>query len=192
MSSGESTAWLTIPNGVTAIRILLILPFVALVTAGRDQEALVVFVIAGLTDTLDGTIARRWGQSSKSGRLLDPLADKLLTAASFITLSLFRSGLRVIPVWVMTAVVLRDLAILGGSMIIYRVRRNSGFQPSIFGKLNTLIEIGVVVCFLASSMIGFIAGLLPYLYVLLLISLLISAADYCRTGFRMLREPARA
>ena len=191
MSSGESTAWITIPNGLTAVRIILILPFVALATTGRDQEALVVFVIAGLTDTLDGTIARRRGQSSKIGRLLDPLADKLLTAASFIALSLFRSGISVIPVWVMVAVVGRDLAILGGSMIIYRARRNSGFQPSIFGKLNTLIEIGVVVCFLASSRIEFIAGLLPYLYVLLLISVLISAGDYCRAGFRMHRESAR-
>jgi cardiolipin synthase len=192
MASGspERDAWLTVPNALTLLRLLAIVPFSIWSMEGRDRAALMLFVAAGLTDTLDGTIARRLGQTSKIGRLLDPLADKLFTGVAYLVLSAFRPGLSSIPLWVMCAVLLRDVLILSGSLVVYSARRNSGFKPSIYGKLNTFIEIGVVVCFLAAPDVWFVPALLPSFYILLLVSLLVSTADYLRAGLRMMRVSA--
>jgi cardiolipin synthase len=191
MPSGttERSVWMTVPNALTIARLVAIAPFVLLAMQGRDRAALILFVVAGLTDTLDGTIARRFGQTSKIGRLLDPLADKLFTGAAYVVLSAFRPGLTSIPIWVMAAVLLRDVLILSGSLIVYRMSRNTGFQPSIYGKLNTLFEIGIVVVFLAQPDLPFLKAILPGTYIVLLISLLVSTGDYLKAGLRMTREP---
>ena len=188
--SPERQVWLTIPNALTLARMAASIPIAWLAAQGRDREALVLFVAAGLTDTLDGTIARHFGQRSKLGRLLDPLADKIFTGVSFLVLAAFREGLTGIPIWVMIAVLLRDALILTGSLLVLQAGRNTGFKPSIYGKLNTFLEIGVVVLFLAQRDLPFITTLLPGLYVVLLISLVMSSADYLRTGLRMVRTPA--
>src|SRR5689334_1928041 len=99
IAGAERNAWLTVPNALTLIRVLAIIPFVALATRGRDRAAMILFIAAGVTDMLDGTIARRFGQTSKMGRLLDPLADKLFTGVTFVTLSAFRGPLPHIPAW---------------------------------------------------------------------------------------------
>ncbi len=185
----ERDQWLTIPNALTLLRLLAIIPFALLAMCGRDLAALTLFVLSGFTDTIDGAIARRFGQGSKIGRLLDPVADKLFTGVAFVVLAAFRNGLSRMPLWVMAAVVFRDFLILVGSAIVFNASRNTAFKPSVYGKLNTFIEIGVVVCFLSVSALPFIAQLLPALYILLLVSLLISVADYLRTGLRMMRQP---
>ena len=147
----ERDVWLTIPNALTVLRLISVAPFAWLAMRGSDRAALILFVVAGLTDTLDGTIARHWHQKSRIGRLLDPLVDKLFTGAAYVVLSAFRGGLSSIPVWVMVAVILRDILILCGSLVVYKGSRNSDFQPSIYGKLNTFLEIGIVVLFLSQS-----------------------------------------
>jgi len=186
----ERNVWLTIPNLLTVARLISIVPFVYLAMHGQDRPALILFFLAGLTDTLDGAIARRFNQKSKIGRLLDPLSDKLFTGVSFVVLAVGRAGLSSIPMWLMIAVLLRDVFILAGSLLVYRASRNSGFQPSVYGKLNTFLEIGVVVLFLAQSDFTFLPGLLPFTYVLLLVSLLVTTGDYLRIGVKMLRQPA--
>lgn len=188
--ANERQILLTIPNVLTVLRLAAIVPFFWLTMQGRDREALTLFLIAGLTDTLDGTIARRFGQVSKIGRLFDPLADKLFTGAAYVGLSLFRAGFPSIPKWVMVAVVLRDVLILSGSILVFRMSRDSGFKPSVYGKLNTFIEIGVVVLFLAQPDLPFLRTILPFTYVLLLASLLVSAGDYVKVGLRMIKAPA--
>ena len=188
----ESTAWLTIPNALTLLRLALIVPFASFAVSGRDLEALAVFFGAGLTDILDGAIARRFGQSSKAGRLIDPLADKLLTGVAFVVLALYRGDARAIPVWLMAAALLRDALILAGSAMVYRSRRDSGFKPSLLGKLNTFVELGVICCFLAASSLSWVAPLLPPLYGLMAGSLLASTGGYLLTGIRMLRAPNSA
>ncbi len=186
----ERNVWLTIPNALTLLRVLAIVPFTILAMEGKDREALILFLVAGLTDTLDGSIARRFGQASKIGRLLDPLADKLFTGAAFIVLAAFRGGLSSIPTWVMAAVLLRDILILFGSFLVYRTSRSSGFKPSVYGKLNTLLEIGIVIVFLGQADVALLTTILPVAYVVLLISLLVSTGDYLRVGLRMIRDPA--
>ena len=185
--SPESSAWLTIPNLLTLVRLAMIVPFARLAMEGRDGPALAVLIAAGLTDVADGFIARRFGQASKIGRLIDPLADKLMTGAAFVILALYRGALPAIPVWLMAAALARDVLILGGSALIYSLQRNSGFQPSLLGKLNTFVEIGVIVWFLASTGWTAVAPLLPLVYGLMLATLVASAAGYLHTGIRMLR-----
>ena len=187
----EGDIWLTIPNALTVLRLVAIVPFAFLAMRGQDRAALILFVLAGLTDTLDGTIARHFGQTSKIGRFLDPIADKLFTGVAFVVLSMFRHGASV-PVWVMAAVLLRDVVILSGSFIVYRLSRNSAFQASVYGKLNTLLEIGTVVCFLGQRDFPFLSAIFPATYVVLLLSILVSAGDYFRNGLRMIAEPRRS
>jgi cardiolipin synthase (CMP-forming) len=187
--AGETGAWRTLPNLLTLVRIALVAPFAWLCIRGFDIAALGVFFIAGLTDTLDGTLARRFGQRSNFGRLADPLADKLLTTVAFLVLALFRTGLRAIPLWVALAVVGRDLLILTGALIVYLKTRSTAFRPNVFGKANTFIELGLIVVVLATSRLHLLARFLTGLYLLLLASLLVSAAEYVVQGSRMLREP---
>src|SRR5690242_5106781 len=136
---GEVSTWRTIPNALTALRVLLIFPFAYCVTAGWDLSALAVFAAAGISDALDGMLARRLNQVSKLGRLVDPLADKFLTGVAYVLLSLFRDGRPAIPRWLMAMVVSRDVLILAGCWIVYRVAHETGFKPTLYGKLNTLI-----------------------------------------------------
>jgi CDP-diacylglycerol--glycerol-3-phosphate 3-phosphatidyltransferase len=157
---------------------------------GRDLAALIVFLVAGLTDTLDGTIARRFQQASKLGRLTDPLADKLLTGVAYLALSFLREGFRAIPVWLTIAVIVRDVVILAGSLWIVSRRRQTGaFQPSWLGKLNTFIEITVVTVFLAASFLEPLAQILPILYILAIVSIVCSGIDYSRAGIRIMQAP---
>lgn len=183
----EATTWRTLPNLLTIFRICLIAPFAWLCIRGFDTVALAVFLLAGITDVIDGTLARRFRQQSKFGRLADPLADKLLTTTAYVALAFFRSGARTIPAWVAVPVVARDACILLGCLIIYAKIRSLPFKPRIFGKANTFIEIVTVVCFLSSSRLHFVTALMLPLYVLLLASLVLSAADYFLQGLEMLR-----
>jgi cardiolipin synthase len=186
----ERNVWLTIPNALTVLRMAAVIPIAWLVVQGRDREALLLFIAAGVSDTLDGTIARRYGQKSKLGRLLDPLADKIFTGVSFIALAAFREDLPSIPMWVMAAVLLRDALILLGSLVVFQASHNTGFKPSVYGKLNTFLEIAVVVVFLAQPDFHWATTMLPALYVVLLISIVVSAADYFRIGLGMMKPPA--
>ena len=192
-SSGglEIQSWRTIPNLITALRILLIIPFTYYAINGRDLHALAIFFFAGFSDMLDGTLARWLKQTSKLGRLVDPIADKFLTGIAYVTLSAFRDGRSAIPIWVMGVVVSRDVLILFGSWLVYRIAHDTGFKPSVFGKLNTLIELAVIAWFLGATRFPFLASGLPPLYVVMAISILVSFTDYSRQGVRMIRATSQ-
>ena len=103
----------TIANQLTLLRMLLIPAFVLLVVYGRFGWALVVFIVAGVTDALDGIIARMPGQKSELGAWLDPVADKLLLVTTFIVLTLPNIGLvNRIPIWLTVIVISRDIGIV--------------------------------------------------------------------------------
>jgi len=176
----EVDTWRTLPNLITALRILLIIPFTWYAVHGRDLYALVIFAIAGISDGVDGLLARRLNQFSRLGRLIDPLADKFLTGTGYIVLSVFRDGLPAIPLWVMAMVVGRDLLILLGAWIVYRSTRTTEFKPTIYGKLNTVIELVVIPWFLLTPPPQAV-------YFLMAISILISLVDYARQGIKMLK-----
>ena len=129
--------WRWIPNGLTFLRILLVIPFAWTLAYGHYHSALVLFFVAAATDGLDGLLARLCGWKSRLGAIVDPLADKLLLVTAFLMLSV--TG--VFPMWLFLLVAGRDLVIVTGGLIFHRLIGPFDVQPSVFGKLNTLVQI---------------------------------------------------
>lgn len=139
-SSLDSQARLTVPNIITLTRILLTPLFIILLIQKRYHQALWIFVLAGLSDMMDGLIARRWQQRSPLGTFLDPLADKLLMCSSFVTLSISH----LIPSWLAVIVISRDLVLVLGVLLFKMVHFPVVVQPSLAGKLSTTTQVATV------------------------------------------------
>ncbi len=141
---------LTVPNEITFLR-LGFLPFlIILILYDRYAWALAVLIVAALTDTLDGLLARRLDQKSALGAYLDPIADKLLLSSSFFVLAL-RGKLA----WWLTILVLgRDVLILIAAGVILAVVGYRPFPPSIFGKLTTTAQIVLVFLVVANAVVA--------------------------------------
>jgi cardiolipin synthase (CMP-forming) len=131
---------LTAPNQLTLLR-MIILPFIVIYVVKHDFKwALALFILAGLTDGLDGLLARTLHQQTLLGQYLDPIADKLLMSTLFLVLSIER----VIP-WKFTVVVFsRDISILMISGVLYMIAGLRDFRPSIFGKANTFAQVAAI------------------------------------------------
>ena len=142
---------LNLPNFLTLIRIVAIPFFLVLLVSQLYFDALLVFILGGVTDALDGFIARRMNQKTSLGAILDPVADKLLLMSSFIMLGMM-GGL---PLWLVVLVVSRDTVILFGYVAIsFLLDERLEVQPTIAGKLSTvfqLVTVGVVLLMLARS-----------------------------------------
>jgi cardiolipin synthase len=143
---------LTLPNLLTALRACAALPVALAVRGGRFDVALVLVIVAGLTDGLDGMIARRTGQMSDVGRLLDPIADKLLLVTTLLSVSLPGAGFEPLPLWLAGLAVTRDLCIVAAAFAIYFATGFTGFTPTLLGKVNTCLEMGVVFLFLITRL----------------------------------------
>ncbi len=132
---------MNIPNSLTILRILLIPCYIGLLVYGRFDQALIVLIVAGLTDALDGTIARLTNQHTRLGAVLDPLADKLLLTSGFITLSM----IHLIPSWVTILVVSRDLILMLGTAVAHFTDSRVDITPTFLGKGTTLLQLSYVV-----------------------------------------------
>jgi cardiolipin synthase len=131
---------LTAPNQLTLLR-MIFLPFIVINVVKHDFKwALILFVLAGLSDGLDGLLARKLHQQTVLGQYLDPIADKLLMSTMFLVLSIER----LIP-WKYTVVVFsRDISILLISGVLFMIAGLRDFRPSIFGKANTFAQVAAV------------------------------------------------
>lgn len=131
---------LTAPNQLTLLRMIFV-PFIVIhLVEGRYLWALVVFVVAGFSDGLDGLLARTLHQQTLLGQYLDPIADKLLLSTMFLVLSILHK----IP-WKYAVVVFsRDISILAASAVLFAIAGLRNFSPSIFGKANTFSQISAV------------------------------------------------
>jgi len=131
---------LTAPNQLTLLRMIFV-PFIVIhLVEGRYLWALVVFVVAGFSDGLDGLLARRLHQQTLLGQYLDPIADKLLLSTMFLVLSILHK----IP-WKYTVLVFsRDISIVAASAVLFAIAGLRNFRPSIFGKANTFSQICAV------------------------------------------------
>ena len=142
---------LNLPNFLTLIRIVAIPFFLVLLASHLYMDALVVFILGGVTDAFDGFIARWMNQKTSLGAILDPVADKLLLMSSFIMLGMMDA----IPLWLVVLVVSRDTVILFGYVAISSLLdQRPEVQPTIAGKLSTvfqLITVGVVLLMMARS-----------------------------------------
>jgi len=138
---------LTTANQLTILRMLLIPAFVILLLYGHQGWALITFMIAGLTDLLDGLMARLAGEKTTLGAWLDPMADKLLLVTMFVVLTLPGIGsANQLPVWFTILVISRDVAIVATVAVVNLAVGRRTFRPSIFGKIATATYIltGVV------------------------------------------------
>jgi cardiolipin synthase (CMP-forming) len=130
----------TVPNQLTFLRLGFLPFFIISIQYHRYDIALVVLIVAGLTDGLDGILARTLNQKTALGAYLDPIADKLLLSSSFVVLALNRK----ISWWLATLVLSRDVLLLTSAAVILVVIGYRPFPPSIFGKLTTALQILLV------------------------------------------------
>ncbi len=130
-----------IPNLISFLRILLSVPVVWLLFEREFSAALMLFAIAGISDGLDGFLAKHFGWESRLGGMLDPLADKALLMSSFLVLG----ALGLVPVWLVILVIFRDLVIIGGALYYHFSVEDLQADPSLISKLNTLLQILLVI-----------------------------------------------
>jgi cardiolipin synthase len=183
----ETVSPLNFANLLTIFRIVLIAPFLYFINQGKFGTALLLFFIASVTDFFDGYIARKLNQQSKLGQTLDPLADKILTTASFIVMAMPQVNFPSIPVWLAIAVIGRDAVILLGSAIVYTLTRFKDFKPTTSGKVNTFLELGLIVWFLWFNWMDRFTVILPLCYWIVLTSVLVSGGSYLLQGGRILK-----
>jgi cardiolipin synthase len=171
--------YLTVANQLTILRMLLIPAFVLLVVYQQLGAALGVFLTAGLTDALDGLIARIAGQGTSLGAWLDPMADKLLLVSTFIVLTLPGVPLtHHVPLWLTVLIISRDVVIVGVVAIVNLAIGHRTFQPSIWGKLATASYVMLVVVVMYFNWRHEHSILVGGMVWLALALTLISSADY--------------
>jgi len=189
-----SSRIVTLPNILTVIRMVLIPVFVSLLFYQKFAWALTTFIAAGVTDGLDGLLARRFDQKSQLGTILDPIAAKLLLVTSFIVLSLPsiipdpHPRHLPIPFWVTAAVISRDVFIVVGATVINMVTGFRGFRPSWLGKTNTVVQITAVIAVLTAARFSLLRGYLPTVYTIVFACAVISGAHYVYWAARLLGE----
>lgn len=175
-------------NKISVFRILSVPFFIAcLVLPQRGYlrfAALIIFLLAVLSDWVDGYIARKTKLSSKAGLILDPLGDKLLLMSAFIFLYKFPVGEFTFPASVILIVLSRDIIILLGALVIYLLKQDLNVHPSVWGKFTTVFQMLAVIAVLLQWKTG-----APFLWQAAVVFTLISGADYIRKGFGILYAP---
>lgn len=164
-----------VPNIITVARLAMI-PLLLLLLREQDyRAALMVFIIAGLSDGLDGFIARRYHFESHLGGVLDPLADKLLMVSTYVTLTLLGH----IDFWLLLVVLSRDFLIIGGYLIVTSQAGAVRMEASVFSKFNTVAQIVLVVAILfEQAKLVTVPLLVDFLVYTVLITTVISGAHY--------------
>jgi cardiolipin synthase len=164
-----------LPNLLTILRLAAAPVLVLLLKDRHYDSALAVIVLAGISDGLDGFIAKRFKAQSALGAVLDPLADKILLVSSFVMLAL----LDLIPFWLLVAVVFRDLLIVSGYLAVMLIYGSVNMQPSAISKLNTVLQIGLVVAVLLHEAAGWPPfAVVQVLTAMTLLTTLVSGVHY--------------
>ena len=144
-----------IPNAITVFRIFLVPMVIWLMIDGRMRTAFMLFLIAGLSDGLDGYLAKRYGWQTELGAYLDPIADKALLVSIYVVLGLFTH----LPVWLVIAVVTRDILIIGAILLSWLLAHPVPMRPLLISKANTVAQIVLAAMVLGN--LGFSLGLAP-------------------------------
>ena len=193
-----SSRIVTVPNLLTVFRMVLIPVFVSLLFYQRFILALTIFVLAGVTDGLDGLLARRFDQKSQWGTILDPIADKLMLVTSFVVLSMravFPQPLPPhlpVPFWVTVAVISRDVFILVGAAAINIVTGFRRFRPSMLGKINTTVQIIAIAAIIFAASVPYGTGYyLPTIYTTVFALAVLSGAHYVFFVSKLVNEDRR-
>jgi cardiolipin synthase (CMP-forming) len=179
-----------IPNALCILRMLLVVPVAWLLVTDNYRLTLAMFAFAAATDGLDGFLAKRFGWTSELGKILDPLADKILLVGVFVTLA----ALGVVPLWLAATAVLRDVTITAGAIIykgLYGYGELQG-RPTAVSKLNTLCQIVFLLLVVAARAGDFAPRIaITILGALVFITTVVSGLDYVITYSRRAIEVSR-
>lgn len=137
---------MTLPNFITIARFIMVPLVIMAMINGQMQTAFVIFLLAGLSDGLDGFIARNFNQRSELGAYLDPMADKLL----LVSVAIMLGYLGALPLWLVVLVVSRDLMIVGGVLLAGLMENPVEMRPLLISKVNTAVQILLIVVVLAN------------------------------------------
>jgi cardiolipin synthase len=176
---------ISIPNILTLVRILLTPLFVIFLIRNQFPQALLIFAIAGVTDGLDGFIARCLDQRTALGAFLDPIADKLLLVSSYVALAV----LEVIPAWVAVVVIARDVIIVLGIAVLTLTEKKYKVKPTIISKCTTTVQIGTILINLFDPYHAKLSFLHPCALWLTALLTIFSGLHYTFLGMRILQEP---
>jgi cardiolipin synthase len=169
-------------NGLTILRILMA-PLISILLVYRFWRlGLAMFLLAGLTDALDGFFARSRAQRTELGMILDPLADKLLLFATFMTLV----NLHQIPRWLFIIVISRDLILIGGFLLLYITAGKTTVSVSLMGKLTTGLQLATVLGTMLRNVTGGVESYLPVLIYITTAVTIFSGLEYVLRGTKLL------
>jgi len=179
---------LTYANQLTILRMLFVPCFVILLIYGYPKAATVVFLLAGITDGLDGLLARKLQQKTVLGSFLDPMADKMLLTAAFITLTIPSLPLLLhIPTWLTVLTISRDVIIALSVLIIHLQTQHSSFPPTLLGKCTTAVQLLTVgVCMLANFELRSAIAVFPLVVYSTLAFTLASGLHYAYKSVRII------
>ena len=172
---------MSIPNLITLGRILLVPVVIWAITAGEMRVAFVLFLAAGISDAVDGFLAKRFGMTTELGAYLDPLADKAMLVSMYVALGIIEA----IPRWLVILVVSRDIMIVSAVMLSWLVDKPVPLKPLLVSKLNTVAQIALVLMVLAALGFELDAGIaVSALTGLVAVLTLLSVAFYVREWVR--------
>ena len=178
---------MSIPNLITLGRILLVPVVVWAIASGAMWIAFVLFLAAGVSDAVDGFLAKRFNMTTELGAYLDPLADKALIVSIYLTLGVNN----LIPRWLVILVVSRDILIVGGIMLSWLVGKPLKIKPLLVSKLNTVAQIVFACVVLGSLGFAIPADMLEFVLMgLVAVLTLLSVAAYLAEWVRHMNAPA--
>jgi len=141
----------SLPNLITLARILLVPIVIWAITSGEMQIAFLLFLAAGVSDAVDGFLAKRFGMATELGAYLDPLADKTMIVSIYVALGIAEA----IPRWLVILVVSRDIMIVGAVMLSWLIDKPVALKPLLVSKLNTVAQIALALVVLGTLGLGF-------------------------------------
>jgi cardiolipin synthase len=175
---------MTVPNLITMIRIILTPVFVIYMIQDEFFSALVVFVLCGVSDGVDGMVARLFNQKSRLGTYLDPLADKIVLASGFVVLS----ARGFMPPWLAVTVLARDVLILLGVVVMSLNRVEMKIKPSIVSKITTCLQFFTIIAFLSRSYLSVTADFYSIFLYTTAFFTIASGLHYMHSWFRFMGE----
>ena len=166
-----------LPNALSIIRIILTVPIVIALLKEQYLLTLMLFLFAGITDALDGWIAKQFSFQSRLGSILDPMADKILLASTF--LGLYWVG--ILPLWLLLLIFFRDIIIVAGALGYFLGEVNESnelLKPTLISKFNTVLQIALILFLLLMQIYIDLNNFKEMLYIVIATSTGLSGADY--------------
>ena len=163
-----------IPNLICVFRIVLVVPVIFFILNENFLWALSIFILAGVSDGVDGFLAKHFHWQSRLGSILDPVADKLLLVSTYITLT----WIGLIPLWLLLAVFARDIIIVIGAYAYHTFIGEFKMAPSLISKLNTVMQILLVMTILSVQLTEIPSSVIESMVFITLLTIILSGIDY--------------